>query len=62
MIKLFKPLGNGAYKRIIVQDAAEYLDNGWYLSPEDHQKPVATQEKEEKPKRKPRAKKAKTEG
>lgn len=56
--KVYKPLGDGAYKRLIVEDAAPYLDNGYYLSPADHQKPVAVQEKEEKPKKRaPRKKK-----
>lgn len=56
MTHVYKPLGDGMYKKIDVQDPKEYLDNGWYLSIADHQKPVAEQKPAAK-KRAPRKKK-----
>jgi hypothetical protein len=44
MFKIYKPLGEGHYKRIVVQDPEPYLNDGWYLSIADHQEPVAVQE------------------
>jgi hypothetical protein len=44
MFKIYKPVGEGHYKRIVVTDPEPYLSDGWYLSIADHQEPVAVQD------------------
>jgi hypothetical protein len=40
MFKIYKPIGDNHYQRIVVKDPTEYLDNGWYMSIADHKVPV----------------------
>jgi hypothetical protein len=44
MFKIYKPVGGGHYKRIVVHNPEPYLDDGWYMSIADHQEPVSVQE------------------
>ena len=41
MITLYKPLLDGHYKRIMVQDTTPYLGDGWFNSISDHQAYIA---------------------
>lgn len=41
MIKIYKPLPEGHYKRIMVQDPAPYLNDGWFHSISEHQESLA---------------------
>lgn len=47
MFKIYKPIGEGHYKRIVVKDPEPYLSDGWYMSIADHQEPVVEQAPED---------------
>jgi hypothetical protein len=38
---VYQYIGEGHYKRVVVDDVAPYVEDGWYLSIADHKKPVS---------------------